>query len=444
MPTIPTSEVIQHLRSILLLPGGADLTDGQLLECFVSRREPAALEALVRRHAPMVWGVCRRVLRNHHDAEDAFQAAFLVLVRKAAAIRCPAQLGNWLYGVAHQTALKARATRAKRKERERPLADMPEPILTDQDLWHDVKPLLDQEVSRLPEKYRTVVVLCDLEGKTGREAARHLGLPQGTVASRLARARMLLAKRLARHGLAVSGGALAGVLAQQGASASVPALAMTTTIKAVTRVAAGEAASSLISAKVAGLVEGVTKAMLLKKLKTMTAVMLVVVGAVVLGGGLYWQPGGTANVSAQSREVQQKVETNLELQRLQGVWVPQLLLTTKGAEAYPLAGRALYFHGSEFVRIEGRHTVASGSFRVEDGYLRLQVKDHTPWDLEAADIRESTQYAFRVEGDQLTLCYSIGNKGKAGDLTPGKGRLVVVYRRQAKAADAILGRSLKR
>src|SRR6266550_3616467 len=103
MPTMPMSEVIHHLRSLLHPPGGADLTDGQLLECFVSSRELAALEALVRRHAPMVWGVCRRVLGNHHDAEDAFQATFLVLVRKANIIRPRAMLVNWLYGVARQT-----------------------------------------------------------------------------------------------------------------------------------------------------------------------------------------------------------------------------------------------------------------------------------------------------------------------------------------------------
>src|SRR5215472_14050652 len=101
MPTSPMSEVIRYLRSLLRLPEGADLTDGQLLECFVSRRETAALEALVRRHGPMVWGVCRRILHSHHDAEDAFQATFLVLVRKAASIRCRAKVGNWLYGVAH-------------------------------------------------------------------------------------------------------------------------------------------------------------------------------------------------------------------------------------------------------------------------------------------------------------------------------------------------------
>src|SRR4051812_4847842 len=111
--TTPMSKVIKHLRSALLLWEGAEPTDGQLLECFVSRREPAALEALVRRHGPMVWGVCLRILRNHPDAEDAFQATFLVLVRKAASVTPREMVGNWLYGVARQTARKARATAAK-------------------------------------------------------------------------------------------------------------------------------------------------------------------------------------------------------------------------------------------------------------------------------------------------------------------------------------------
>src|SRR5713226_926483 len=133
--TTQISKVIQHLRSTLLVRDGADLTDGELLECFVSRKETAALEALVRRHGPMVWGVCQRILRNHHDAEDAFQATFLVLVRKAASIYPRAKVGNWLYGVAHQTALKARATRAKRRVRERPVTQMPEPAVTEKDLW---------------------------------------------------------------------------------------------------------------------------------------------------------------------------------------------------------------------------------------------------------------------------------------------------------------------
>src|SRR5215813_1555661 len=119
MATSQMSEVIQNLRRAVLLRKGAGLTDGQLLEHYLRRRDEAALAALVQRHGPMVWSVCRRVLSNYHDAEDAFQATFLVLVRRAASIASPELLANWLYGVAHQTARKARATVAKRRLRER-------------------------------------------------------------------------------------------------------------------------------------------------------------------------------------------------------------------------------------------------------------------------------------------------------------------------------------
>src|SRR5437667_7957237 len=159
----------------------------------------------------MVWGVCHRVLQSQHDAEDAFQATFLVLLRKATTILPREMVGNWLYGVAHQTALKARATRAKLRAREKQVMEMPQPAAPEQQLWNDLQPILDEEMSRLPDKYRAVLVLCELQGKTGREAARQLGVPEGTVASRRARARTLLARRLARRGLAVSGDTLAAV-----------------------------------------------------------------------------------------------------------------------------------------------------------------------------------------------------------------------------------------
>ena len=153
-------------------------------------KDEAAFEALVRRHGPMVLGVCRRVLRNHHDAEDAFQATFLVLVRKAASIVPREMVANWLYGVAYRTALKARSMIARQRVRERQVTEMPEPEAAEpDDCWRDLQPLLDQELSRLPDKYRVPIVLCDLEGKTGKEAARQLGWPEGTVASRLARGR---------------------------------------------------------------------------------------------------------------------------------------------------------------------------------------------------------------------------------------------------------------
>ena len=161
MATSQMSEIIQHLRRTALLREGAGLTDGQLLDDYISRRDDAAFAALVRRHGPMVWGVCRRVLSNHHDAEDAFQATFLVLVRRAASIGSPELLANWLYGVAHQTALKARATVAKRRIRERQVTEMPEPAVVDQDLWNDLQPLLDQALrdrksTRLNSSHRSL------------------------------------------------------------------------------------------------------------------------------------------------------------------------------------------------------------------------------------------------------------------------------------------------
>jgi RNA polymerase sigma factor (sigma-70 family) len=132
-----------------------------------------------------VWGACRRILANHHDAEDAFQATFLVLVRKAASIRPREMVANWLYGVARQTAFKARATIARRQACERQVMSMPEPAGTAPDFWPDLQPLLDQAVGRLPDKDRAAIVLCDFESKTRKEATRQLKIPEGTLSSRL-------------------------------------------------------------------------------------------------------------------------------------------------------------------------------------------------------------------------------------------------------------------
>jgi len=279
MPTKELRHVIQTLHAASLPPEEAALTDRELLEGYVRGREEAAFAALVRRHGPMVWGVCRRILRHSHDAEDAFQATFLVLVRKATSV---VSVANWLYGVAHQTALKARAMAAKRSTRERQVTVMPEPALQRQEVRDDLQALLDQELSRLPDKYREVIVVCDLEGKTRKEAARQLRLPEGTVASRLATARAMLARRLARHAPSVSGAVLATLLAQNAASAAVPASVASSTIQAASLFAAGHAAAGgAISAKAVTLAEGVLKSLLLTKLKLATAVLvtLAILGA---------------------------------------------------------------------------------------------------------------------------------------------------------------------
>ena len=248
--TTQLNDVLRNLRRAGLLPDPEQPTDGELLESFVSRRDGTALEALVRRHGPMVWGVCRRVLRDHHDAEDAFQATFLVLVRKAASVKPREMVGNFLYGVAHQTALKARATAAKRRARERQVAHMPEPVAKEPGLGGDWQAVLDQELSRLPDMYRAAIVLCDLEGKTRKEAARQLGVPDGTLAARVARARTMLAKRLARNGVVLSAGSLAALLSEGAASASMPPALLASTIETVTSVAAGQAAAAgMVSVK---------------------------------------------------------------------------------------------------------------------------------------------------------------------------------------------------
>ena len=265
---------------------GAGMTDGQLLNAFVRQRDADALAALVHRHGPMVWGVCRRLLRSHQDAEDAFQATFLVLVHKAAAVRDKEAVANWLWGVAHQTAVRMRATMAKRHGREQPMTDVAEPAAKEDDPGDDILPLLDRELSRLPDKYRVLIVLCDLEGKTRKEVALRLGCPEGTVAGRLARARTMLANRLRKHGLAMTSAALAETLSQELASACVPASLVISTTKAVTLTASGQAMAGLISSEVAALTQGVLKTMLLTKLKVATMAAFAMLGVAGLGAGL--------------------------------------------------------------------------------------------------------------------------------------------------------------
>jgi RNA polymerase sigma factor (sigma-70 family) len=261
------SSVLQHLRKAALLCDGGGMTDSQLLECILARHEEGAFEALVRRHGPMVLGVCRRLLPNEHDAEDAFQATFLVLARKAASVEPPELVGNWLYGVAYRTALKARAAITRRRVMERQMKEMPELPTEPEEIWHDLRPLLDHELEHLPDKYRVPVVLCELEGRPRTEVARHLGLPEGTLSSRLATARKMLAQRLARRGLALSAGSLALVLSQNGVSACVPDALVGSTVKAATLFTAGPATAGVMSAKVATLTEGMLQALLTTRLQ---------------------------------------------------------------------------------------------------------------------------------------------------------------------------------
>jgi len=282
--------LLLSMRELARKGDGGGATDGQLLESFLARHEDAAFRALVERHGPMVLGVCRRVLRNAHDAEDAFQATFLVLARKAASVRPREVLANWLYGVACRTAQKARVARAranavKRRAYERGTA-MSGRAPTEDEVWHDLQPVLDQELQRLPDKYRVAVVLCDLEGKPRKDAARQLGWPEGTLSGRLARARKLLAERLTRRGVTLSVATLAAALTRGAASSAVSVALKSNLTRAAVLTAGGQAVPpGVVSAQVFALTEGVMKTMLLARLRV-GVLVLAAVGLAATGTAL--------------------------------------------------------------------------------------------------------------------------------------------------------------
>jgi C-terminal peptidase prc len=298
MATGQLKSVVRYLRTVTACQLASSSTDAVLLERFVSQRDEAAFEALLRRHGPMVLGLCRRVLRNSHDAEDAFQATFLVLVHKAGSVRKLASVSSWLYGVAYRTALQVKTELARRRIHERKGATMalyePVPEMIGQEL----RSLLDEEISRLPEKYRIPVVLCYLEGLTYEEAARHLHWPKGTVAIRLARARERLRANLIRRGVVLSGVGLA---------AAVPVSLVSSTIRAAALTAAGYTTlAGILPARVLTLSKAVLGAMSMTTFKT-TVVIVLALGAAALGPGLFLQqrlvaklPGATPPLDRQA------------------------------------------------------------------------------------------------------------------------------------------------
>jgi RNA polymerase sigma factor (sigma-70 family) len=275
--------ILPHLCRLIGSQFGGALSDRDLLGRFVGEGDADAFAALVRRHGSTVLGVCRRILGNAHDAEDAFQATFLVLARKARSVAKQDSLGSYLYGVAYRVALKSRAEAVRRRQRERQAAVKAAARGNHDPTADDLRPILDEEVNRLPEKYRRPIVLCYFEGKTYQEAARLLGWPAGTAAVRLARARALLRSRLALRGLAPAVGALAALLAECTASAADVSLLAEATAGAAVRFAAGAAAAG-ISSRVIALTEGVVKAMLVRKIKTVAGVLLAV-GLTCAGAG---------------------------------------------------------------------------------------------------------------------------------------------------------------
>lgn len=290
--------VMQYVRHLAGPPEAATLTDRELIQAFVSRRDEAAFAALVHRHGALVWGVCRRVLATAQDAEDAFQAVFLVLARKAPSVSWRSDVSNWLYDVSVRTACKARVLAARRRVCERKAHSMPVPE-TANERMADLRSHLDEEMGRLPAKYRQPLVLHYLEGKSYSEIAVQLGLPEGTVSSRLARGREMLRRRLERRDRTPSVVGFPALLTQAFSHTPLPALLAEGTIRGVVLIATGQGAGTYISVTAVSLAHGVLKAMFLAKLKLaagfFVALTLVGTGAGVGSYVAMAAPGGDAN-----------------------------------------------------------------------------------------------------------------------------------------------------
>jgi RNA polymerase sigma factor (sigma-70 family) len=394
MAATRTGAVIRHLRAVLR-PDGAGRTDGQLLTSFIDHNDAAAFEALVRRHGPMVFGVCRRVARDHHDAEDAFQASFLVLARRATAVRPRDRVAGWLHGVALRTARKARAMAAKRRRRERPVAEVPEPQAAPPDPGRELRPLIDRELSGLPENDRLAVLLCDLEGLTIKAAALRLGWPQGTLAGRLARGRRRLARRLARRGVGPSA-ALAALAPPGAASAGVPAALTNSMAKAAALVAAGQAAvAGAVPAEVAALMEGVLKSMMRTKLSKAAGLGVAVLCLCGLGaGGFQALPAQqTKAPAAATAPPAADAGRPTADPRLEGTW--RLVRVEEGGKAVAPEQAAVTFAGGRYTEGEltGAYTTAVDPTG-ERNELDVTFTN-------GAFKGRTFYYSYRVEGDRL-------------------------------------------
>jgi RNA polymerase sigma factor (sigma-70 family) len=293
--------VLRYIRKIAPAPEEAALGDGALLERFVARRDEAAFETLLQRHGPMVLGVCRRMLDDPHAVDDAFQVTFLVFLQKAHSLRRQNLLGNWLYGVAYRTSLKARSLAARRRPREQPLQDASAPEAGDDLAWRDLRTVLDEEINRLPLRYRQPILLCYLEGKTVTEAARQLGWPAGSVAGRLARAKERLRQRFIKRGITLGAGLLGHALPDK-LSAGASADLMARTVQQATLFLEASAVNSgTLSPSALALMEGVTQAMFMHKVKI--TVVCLAAGAILSGGALSFAQ--RAGKEAQVKQVKQ-------------------------------------------------------------------------------------------------------------------------------------------
>jgi RNA polymerase sigma factor (sigma-70 family) len=438
--------LLTFIRRLAAAHDPGDQADGELLRRFALRREEAAFTTLMHRHGPMVLGVCQSILRDAQDAEDAFQATFLVLARKAGAISKPGSVASWLHGVACRLAARVRAEAARRRAHERQVVPMPTREPQEEVVWRDLRPLLHEEVARLPERYRLPFVLCYLEGKTNEEAADLLGLPKGTVLSRLSRGRERLRRRLTRRGLTLTGGLLAALLAHNSARAAVPAALAEGTLRAAVAFATGPGAAGRVAAPVLAYAQGMLRAASIARLKLATAVLL---GFALAGAGAatlvrqVQRAAGEGGASAERplspnvppEEARSKAQApgwrDDDGDRMQGTW-SVAAAEQSGRSIDTLKNRRFIFTGARFTlsagRGEVRGVIPSGGM---EGSLTLEPGNPGRVDLSAQRWRLRGIYAWH--GESLKVCLSETNAAeRPAEFTtkPGSSDVLLTLKRE--------------
>ena len=409
-------EVLRRIGRNVGLQGVLALTDAQLLERFAAGRDEPAFAALMVRHGPMVLCLCRQMLRDAQEAEDAFQAAFLVLARKAGAIRRRPLLSAWLYGVAYKVAARLRGRLWRRHAREKP-ADLDAVYAADQSEPSDLAPVVQAEVQRLPDKYRDPVVLCYLEGRTHEEAARLLDWPLGTVKGRLARARDLLRSRLMRRGLAPSEGACTAALAVR--PATPPTAVVDATVRAAPLVAAGDpTGGGLASARAVLLSQGVVRTMMLTNWKIAAALGLTALLLAGTGGYVYQtargEPGAGPTPAARGADKPAGADkAKDDKDAIQGTW--QVTGVEMGGKEAPDNDETKRMKSAKWVISADKITITGPgqeehnvSFKL-DPMKKPKEIDVTPLDGPENEKGKTSPAIYALEGDVLKIAISPPN-----------------------------------
>jgi RNA polymerase sigma factor (sigma-70 family) len=394
-------------------------TDECLLRDFAASQDAGAFAAIMRRHGGMVSGVCRRVLGREQDVEDAFQATFLVLLRKAPSLSRPNLLGNWLYGVAYRISSKIRSANIRQRTREAPMVDLPAADANDDASWRDLRPVFDDELRRLPQRYRRPIVLFYLEGKSAEEVAAALGLPRGTVLSQLARAREKLRIRLSRRNLALSVGVFASLLERTASSdAAVPDRLLDLGMQTLPASGAGVSAQARLVA------QQVLKDMLRPRLWTIGSLL----SAALLAPWVGFLSYGTVRVPpvAVAPAAVVQAEARSDLDGLQGDW--QVVTVEQGGRVLPkdqFPFSSLKIRDDTIAHEGGPHHLLTVRFQ-----LHREQKPKA-MDMESEGYHADNYHAiYALEGDTLTICRpDDGTRPTEFASTPGSNVLIYTAKR---------------